>query len=152
MVSPDEARTALVARRRGGRMKRMLTVLTAAVVVLAAVVLAIAVAGAPRTGATTALCHMTTLSIEAPPVVKARKTVTVVGAEAVPPTHAVKATLQYRLASKKAWRNGGSENLTNGAYALKWKAPAKKGLYELRVRVTRQSTANASEIVTVKVR
>jgi len=133
-------------------MKRMLTALTAVAVVLTAVALAVAVAGAPTTGATTTFCHMTTLSIEAPSVVKAGKTITVKGAEAVPPTHTVKATLQYRLASKKAWRNGGSENLANGAYSIKWKAPAKKGLYELRVRVTRQSTANTSEIVTIKVK
>ncbi len=133
-------------------MKGMLTGLTAAAVVLTVAVLAFAVVGAPRTGATTALCHMTAVSIDAPSVVKARKTITVVGAEAVPPTHTVKATLQYRLASKKAWRNAASENLTNGAYSLKWKSPAKKGLYELRVRVTRQSTANTSEVVTVKVR
>ena len=35
-------------------------------------------------------------------------------------------------------------SLSSGAYSLKWKAPAKKGKYKIRVRVTHSGTSNTS--------
>jgi len=133
-------------------MKKTLTGLTVAAVALAAAVMAFAAVDAPRTGATTALCHMTELTIAAPAAVKAGKTLRVAGAEAVPPSHPVKATLQYKPPKGTSWKNGPSTNLSNGAYVLKWKAPAKKGVYKIRVRVSRQSTFNTSATLKVNVK
>ena len=133
-------------------MKKSLTGLTVAAVALAAATMTFAAVDAPRSGATPTLCHATELLIAAPASAKAGSTIRVSGAEVVPPAHAVKATLQYRLASGGAWKNGASRNLSHGAYSLKWKAPATKGSYEIRVRVTHESTSNTSAIRTVKVK
>jgi hypothetical protein len=77
----------------------------------------------------------------------------VTGAEARPPAHTVKATLQSRLATAKRWINGASVNLSSsGAYSLKWRAPAKKGKYKIRVRVTHSGASNTSIVKTVTVK
>ena len=134
-------------------MRRPLTALTIGIVALAVAVMAFAGVMAPRSGATATLCHTTTLSIKAPLSVKAGGRITVTGAEARPPAHTVKATLQSRLATSKRWINGASDNLSSsGAYSLKWKAPAKKGKYKIRVRVTYSGTANTSAVRTVTVK
>ncbi len=57
----------------------------------------------------------------------------------------MKATLQSRKATSTKWINGASANLSaTGSYSLKWKAPAKKGKYKIRVRVTHSGTSNTS--------
>ena len=119
---------------------------------VALAVMAFAGFTAPKSGATTSLCHSSTLSIKAPATVKAGKSITVTGSEPQTPAHAVKATLQYRLSTSKKWVNGKSTNLSSGAYTLKWKAPAKKGKYKIRVRVTHSGTANTSTVKSVTVK
>ena len=75
------------------------------------------------------------------------------GAEAKTPAHSVKATLQSRLSTSSKWVNGASANLTSaGAYSLKWKAPAKKGKYKVRVRVLFNGASNTSAVKTVTVK
>ena len=133
-------------------MKRTITISTLAAVVVAGAVMLFAGVTAPRTNATPALCHSTKLSIKAPASVKAGKRITVTGSEAQTPAHAVKATLQSRLSTSKKWVNKASTNLSNGSYSLKWKAPAKKGKYKLRVRVTHGSASNTSVVKTVRVK
>ena len=134
-------------------MRRPLAALTIGVVAVAVVVMAFAGVMAPRSGATVSLCHTTTLSIKAPLSGKAGGRITVTGAEARRPAHAVKATLQSRRATAKRWINGASANLSSsGAYSLKWRAPATKGKYKIRVRVTYSGTANTSVVRTVTVK
>ena len=43
-------------------------------------------------------------------------------------------------------------NLSSGGYTLKWKAPAKKGKYKIRVRVAHSSASNVSACKTVTVK
>ncbi len=134
-------------------MRKALTTLTIAIVAVAVAVMAVAGITAPRSGATTSLCHSTALSIKAPASVRAGGRITVSGAEAKAPAHTVKATLQSRLATAKRWINGATVNLSSsGAYSLKWKAPAKKGKYKIRVRVTHSGAANTSLVKTVTVK
>jgi hypothetical protein len=133
-------------------MRRPLLVLTIAIVAAAAAVMAVAGITAPRTGATPSLCHSTTLSIKAPAGVTSGKTIRVTGKEARTPGHTVKATLQYRKATASSWKNGTSANLSSGAYSLKWKAPAAKGKYKLRVRVTYGGVSNRSATRTILVK
>lgn len=134
-------------------MRRPLATLTIGIVAVAVAVMAFVGVTAPKSGATPTLCHTTTLSIKAPASVRAGGRITVAGAEARPPAHAVKATLQSRLATAKRWTNGASVNLSSsGAYSLKWKAPAKTGKYKIRVRVTYSGTANTSVVRTVTVK
>ncbi len=125
--------------------------LTIGILALAVAVMAFAGITAPKTSATTSLCHTTTLSIKAPTSVKAGRTITVTGREARTPDHPVKATLQYRKATSTRWLNGASANLTSGAYSLKWKAPSTKGKYKIRVRVTHSGASNPSATKTVSV-
>ena len=133
-------------------MKRTITISTLAAVAIAGAVMAFAGVSAPRTSATPALCHSTKLSITAPGSATAGATITVTGTEAQAPPHDVKATLQSRLATSKKWVNGASASLSGGSYSLKWKAPAKKGTYKIRVRVTEGSAANTSAVKTVVVK
>jgi hypothetical protein len=126
--------------------------LTIGILALAVATMAFAGISAPKTSATASLCHSTALSIKAPTSVRAGRTITVTGAEARTPGHTVKATLQYRRATVKKWTNGASKNLSSGAYSLKWKAPARKGKYKLRVRVTFSGTSNVSAVRTVTVK
>jgi hypothetical protein len=134
-------------------MRRLLATLTVGIVAAAAAVMALAGITAPRSGATPTLCHTTTLSIKAPLSVKAGGRITVTGAEARPPAHAVKATLQSRRATARRWINGASASLSSsGAYSLRWRAPATKGKYRIRVRVTYSGTASTSVVRTVTVR
>jgi len=147
-----ESLTARAAKRGRTPASRRLTFATAAVVVAFALVGALAAFSAPKTSATTSLCHSTTLSIKAATSVAAGKTITVTGAEAQAPSHTVKATLQYRKATSTKWINGNSTNLSGGKYALKWKAPAKKGKYKIRVRVTHSGASNTSAVKTVTVK
>ncbi len=131
----------------------MRKVVTIGILVLAVAAMAFAGVTAPRTSATPSLCHSTKLSIKAPKSVKARRSITVTGAEARAPAHAVKATLQYRRATASKWTNGASKNLSSaGAYSLRWRAPAKKGKYKIRVRVKYSGSANTSAVRTVLVR
>jgi hypothetical protein len=133
-------------------MRKPLVALTIGILAIAAAVLAVAGATAPRTNATSSLCHSTTLSIKAPKTATAGKAIKVTGGEAQTPAHTVKATLQFRKATATSWKNGTSANLSStGTYSLKWKAPAKKGKYKLRVRVTHNGTSNASAVKTVRV-
>ncbi len=125
--------------------------LTIGILALAVAVMAFAGITAPKTSATTSLCHSTTLSIKAPTSVKAGRTITVTGREARTPAHTVKATLQYRKATSTRWLNGASANLSSGAYSLKWKAPSRKGKYKIRVRVTHSGASNRSVVRTVSV-
>jgi hypothetical protein len=133
-------------------MRKRLTTVTVVAAVLAAAVMVFAAVDTARSSATPSLCHSTALSIKAPGTAKAGKTITVTGTEAQTPQHDVTATLQYKLASSASWKNGASTSLSNGAYSLKWKAPSKKGAYQLRVRVVHLSTSNtsAAKKVTVK--
>lgn len=134
-------------------MRRPLATITIGIVAMAVAVMAFAGVTAPKSGATASLCHTTTLSIKAPLSVKAGGRITVTGAEARPPAHAVKATLQSRRATAKRWINGASVTLSSsGAYSLKWRAPATKGKYKIRVRVAFSGTANTSVVRTVTVK
>jgi len=133
-------------------MKKSLTISTLVVVAIAGAVMAFAGITAPKTDATSGLCHITTLSITAPASASAGKTIVVKGSEAKTPAHTVKATLQSRLASSKTWVNGASANLSGASYSLKWKAPAKKGAYKLRVRVSQGSASNTSAVKNVVVK
>jgi hypothetical protein len=133
-------------------MRKPLLALTIAVVAVAAAVMAVAGVTAQRSGATQSLCHSTTLSIKAPASVTAGKTIRVTGKEARTPGHTVKATLQYKKATASSWKNGTSASLSSGAYSLKWKAPAAKGKYKLRVRVTYGGVNNTSATRTILVK
>ena len=76
------------------------------------------------------------------------------GAEAKAPAHTVTATLQSRLStSSEVGQRRVTANLSSaGAYSLKWKAPAKKGKYKIRVRVTHSGASNTSAVKTVTVK
>jgi hypothetical protein len=136
---------------KGGPLRKALTTLTIGILAIAVAVMAVAGISAPKSSATSSLCHSSTLSITAPATVKAGKSITVTGAEAQSPAHTVSATLQYRLSTVKKWTNGKSTTLSSGGYTLKWKAPAKKGKYKVRVRVTHSGASNTSASKTVTV-
>jgi hypothetical protein len=125
---------------------------TIGILAVAVAVMAFAGITAPKTDATSSLCHSSTLSISAPASVKSGKKITVAGAEPQTPAHTVTATLQSRLSTAKKWVNGASADLSSGAYSLKWKAPTKKGKYKIRVRVTHSGTSNTSAVKTVTVK
>jgi hypothetical protein len=133
-------------------MKKIITLSTILAFAVAGALLMLVGFAAPKSDATSSLCHATKLSITAPTTAKASKAITVTGSEAQVPGHSVKATLQYRKATATAWKNGASATLSSGAYSLKWKAPAAKGKYKLRVRVTHSgaSSTSAAKTVTVK--
>jgi hypothetical protein len=133
-------------------MKRTIIISTVAAVAIAGAVMLFAGVTAPRTNATSSLCHSTALSITAPASATAGKTIKVTGSEAQTPAHTVKATLQSRLSTSKKWVNGASANLSGGSYSLKWKAPSKKGAYKIRVRVTHGSASKTSAAKTVAVK
>lgn len=130
-------------------MKKTLTIFILAV---AAAVMLIVGVTAPRTRATTSLCHKTALSIKCPSTGAPGQTITVSGALARKPSHIVKATLQSRRSTSTAWVNGASAKLSAGKYTLKWKAPSKKATYKLRVRVTYAGASHASAVKTVEVK
>lgn len=132
-------------------MRKRLVTTVAVAVVLAAAVMVYAAVDTARSGATPSLCHSTALSIKAPRTARAGSTIAVKGAEAQTPAHDVKATLQFKRTSASAWTNGASASLANGSYSLKWKAPAKKGAYQLRVRVSHGSASNLSAVKKVTV-
>jgi len=132
-------------------MRKTTTISTLAAVAIAGAVMLFVGVSAPRTNATSGLCHSTKLSITAPASATAGSTVTVTGSEAQAPQHTVKATLQSRLSTAKKWVSGASANLSGAGYSLKWKAPAKKGTYKIRVRVTHLSASSASAAKTVVV-
>ena len=125
--------------------------LTISILGAALAIMAFAGFTAPKSDATSSLCHSSSLSITTPSTAKARSTITVTGSEPQAPAHTVTATLQYRLSTSKTWVNGKSANLSSGGYSLKWKAPAKKGKYKIRVRVAHSSASNASAVKTVTV-
>jgi hypothetical protein len=134
-------------------MRKALTIGTIGILAVAVAVMAVAGVTAPKTSATSSLCHSTSLSIKAAASVKAGKSIMVTGAEARAPSHTVKATLQSRLSTSSKWVNGASGNLAAaGAYSLKWKAPAKKGKYKVRVRVSANGASNMSAVKTVTVK
>lgn len=133
-------------------MRKTITISTLAAVVAAGAVMAFAGVTAPKTSATSGLCHITKLSITAPASATAGTTIKVTGSEAKTPAHTVKATLQSRLSTSSKWVNGASASLSGGSYSLKWKAPAKKGKYKIRVRVTHVSASNTSSVKTVTVK
>ena len=132
-------------------MRKTITISTLAAVAIAGAVMLFAGVTAPRTSATSAFCHSTALSISAPASATAGSTIAVTGSEAQTPEHTVKATLQSRLSTSKKWVSGASANLSGADYSLKWKAPAKKGTYKIRVRVTHLSASSASAAKTVVV-
>jgi len=133
-------------------MKRTVRSLTLVAVLLAVAAMAFAAIDTARSSATPSLCHSTALSIKAPRTANAGATIAVTGAEAATPQHGVTATLQYKLASASKWKNGASAGLSGASYSLSWKAPAKKGAYKLRVRVTHLSASNTSAVRTVVVK
>ena len=133
-------------------MKKTLTISTLAAVAVAGAVMLFAGVTAPRTNATSGLCHATKLSISVDATATAGATVTVTGSEAKTPQHTVKARLQSRLSTSRKWINGASANLSGASYSLNWKAPAKKGTYKIRVRVTHLSASNTSAMKTVVVK
>ncbi|MCX6364204.1 MAG: hypothetical protein NTW58_08575 [Actinobacteria bacterium] len=133
-------------------MRKTIVISTLTAVVIAGAVMAFAGVTAPRSNATSGLCHATSLSITAPATATAGSTVAVTGSEAQTPQHTVKATLQSRLSTSKKWVNGASANLSGASYSLNWKAPAKKGTYKVRVRVAHLSASNASAVKTVVVK
>jgi hypothetical protein len=134
-------------------MKKTLGILTLTIVAIAGAAMVFAGVTAQKTSATPTLCHTTTLSIKAPTSVVSGRRITVTGKEAQTPQHAVTATLQSRKATSTKWINGASANLSStGSYALKWKAPAKKGKYKIRVRVTHSGTSSNSAPRTVTVK
>jgi hypothetical protein len=134
-------------------MKKTLTILTLTLVVIAGAAMVFASVSAQKASATPSLCHTTALSIKAPASVAAGKTITVKGAEARTPPHSVKATLQSRRSTSTKWINGASANLSStGSYALRWKAPARKGTYKIRVRVSRLGASHRSAVRTVTVK
>lgn len=131
-------------------MKKTFTVTTLAVVALAGAAMLFAGVTAPKSDATASLCHAITLSIKTASTVASGKTIKVAGAEARAPAHAVKATLQSRKSTATKWVNGATANLSSsGAYSLKWKAPAKKGTYKIRVRITHAGASHRSATRTV---
>ena len=132
-------------------MKKTLTISTLTAVVIAGAVMAFAGVTAPKSDATSSLCHSTALSITAPTTATVGSTVAITGSEAATPQHAVDVTLQTRLSTSKKWKNGASADLTGASYKLSWKAPAKKGTYKIRVRVTHLSASNTSAVKTVVV-
>jgi len=133
-------------------MKRTITISTLAAVAIAGAAMLFAGVTAPRTNATSGLCHTTKLSIAAPASATAGATVTVTGSEAQTPQHDVQATLQSRLSTSKKWVNGASASLSGGSFSLNWTAPAKTGKYKIRVRVTHASASNTSAAKTVVVK
>jgi hypothetical protein len=134
-------------------MKKTFTITTLAIVVIAGAVMLFAGVTAPKTSATTSLCHATTLSIKTAATVKPGKTLAVSGAEAKAPSHSVKATLQSRKSTSAKWVNGATANLSSsGGYSLKWKAPTKKGTYKIRVRIVHVGASHTSATKTVKVK
>lgn len=134
-------------------MRKTLTITTLVIVAVAGAIMAYAGVTAPKSGATTSKCHATTLSITAPSSIARSKTIMVAGAEAAVPGHAVKITPQSRKSTATKWVNGASANLGSaGEYSLKWKAPAKKGTYKIRVRITHLGASHTSATKTVKVK
>jgi hypothetical protein len=134
-------------------MKKTLTIMTVAIVAIGAAVMAFAAVTAPKSSATTSFCHATTLSIKVATTAAPGKTLTVTGKEARVPEHTVKATLQSRKSTSTTWVNGASVNLSStGSYSLKWKAPAKKGSYKIRVRITHSGASHKSATRTVAVK
>ncbi len=133
-------------------MKKVLTLSTVfAFVVTGALLLAVGFA-APKSSATSSLCHSTTLTIKAPTTARPGRTITVTGGLGRTPAHAVKATLQWKRATATTWKTGNSVNLTNGSYSLKWKAPTRKAKYKIRVRITHLSASRVSATKTVTVK
>lgn len=133
-------------------MKRTLTTLTISVLVMATAAMVGLALASPKSSATSSLCHASKPSVAvAATTVVHGKTLLVTGGEPQVPAHSVKATVQYRLSSSKLWKNGASKNLSGAAYSISWKAPAKKGTYKLRVRVTHGSASNTSVTKTVTV-
>jgi hypothetical protein len=132
-------------------MRKTITTLTIGILAIAVVVMAVAGISAPKSSATSSLCHSSKLSITAPATVKAGKSITVTGSEPQSPAHTVNAMLQYRRSTTKKWTNGKSTILASGGYSLKWKAPSKKGKYKIRVRVTHAGSSNTSAATTVTV-
>ena len=125
--------------------------LTISILGAALAIMAFAGFTAPKSDATSSLCHSSTLTITAPSTATAKSSVTITGSEPQAPAHTVTATLQYRLSTSKAWINGKSTKLSSGGYTLKWKAPAKKGKYKIRVRVAHSGASNSSSVKTVTV-
>jgi hypothetical protein len=130
-------------------MRRALTI---SILGVAVAIMAFAGFTAPKSDATSSLCHTSTLSITAPSTAKPGQSIAVTGSEPQTPAHTVTATLQYRLSTSKTWVNGKHMNLSSGGYTLKWKAPAKKGKYKIRVRVVHSSASNTSAVKTVTVK
>ena len=125
-------------------MKKTLTSLTVVALALTAAVMVFAVVVTSRSSATPSLCHSTALSLTAPQTATAGASVQITGSTGQPPAHDVNATLQYKLGTAKSWKNGPSAALSNGSYTLSWKAPAKTGVYKLRVRISHLSSSHTS--------
>ncbi len=133
-------------------MKRTLTTLTISVLVIATAAMVGLGLASPKTEAHTSLCHANkpAIAVAATTVVHGQ-TLLVTGGEPQVPGHSVKATVQYHLSSSKIWKNGASKNLSGAAYSISWKAPAKKGKYKIRVRVTYSGVFNTSATKSVTV-
>jgi hypothetical protein len=132
-------------------MRKPITISTVAAVAIAGAAMLFAGVTAPRTNATSSLCHKAKPSITVPATVTARTKVAITGSVGGAPAHDVTATLQSRLSTSKKWVNAASGKLSGGGYSLNWKAPAKKGTYKLRVRIAHASASNLSTVQTVAV-
>lgn len=132
-------------------MRKKLATVTVVAVVLAAAAMVFAAVDTARSSATPSLCHSTKLSISVPSTGTAGSVVKITGSEATTPQHDVTATLQYKTSGSKKWKNGPSTTLNGADFTLNW-TPAKKGKYEVRVRVTHLSASNQSSAkkITVK--
>ena len=133
-------------------MKKYITLSTILVFAVAGALLVAVGFAAPKSDATTSLCHSMTLSIKAPTTAKPGSSVTVKGSAGQTPSHTVKATLQYRKSTSATWKNGATASISGGAYSLSWKVPTAKATYKVRVRLTHlaASRTSAAKTVTVK--
>jgi hypothetical protein len=133
-------------------MKKFITLSTVLTFAVAGALLVAVGFAAPKSDATTSLCHAMTLAIKAPATAKPGSTVTVKGTAGQAPSHAVKATLQYRKATATAWKNGATASMSAAGYSLTWKVPAAKATYKVRVRLTHLSASRISAAKTVVVK
>lgn len=112
----------------------------------------IAWTSAPKSGATSTICHSTKLSIKSASTVKTGRKLKVTGQVARSlGDHYLMATLQWRKASVATWKNGATVTMSTKYYTLSWKAPAKKGKYKIRVRAqySGENLMTATRTVTV---
>ena len=132
-------------------MRKTLATLTIGILAIAVAVMAVAGISAPKTSATSGLCHTSTLSYHGARQRQGREEHhrDRCGAPAAGAHRQRHAAVSAAAGTK--WTNGRTTTLSSGRYWLKWKAPAKKGKYKIRVRVTHSGSSNTSAAKTVSV-